>query len=81
MHVYPTVNVDEVVAVRDMILTQMNGTTPAEYTFQKKNQVVTLSLKSSSVNSSILMEIEFRLIHCSSFRDLLLSCNHQMIWS
>ena len=27
----------------------MNGTTPAEYTFQKKNQVVTLGLKSSSI--------------------------------
>ena len=28
----------------------MNGTTPAEYTFHKKNQVVTLGVKSSSVN-------------------------------
>ena len=36
-------------AVRDMILTQMNGTTPAEYTYQKENQVVTLGLKVSSV--------------------------------
>ena len=49
VHAHPTVNVDEAVAVRDMILTQMNGTTPAEYTFQKKNQVVTLGLNSSSV--------------------------------
>ena len=48
-HAYSTVNVDEAVAVEDMILTQMNGTTPAENTFQKKNQVVTLGLKSSSV--------------------------------
>ena len=30
-------------------MSQINGITPAEYTFQKKNQVVTLSLKSSSV--------------------------------
>ena len=49
MHAYPTVNVDEAVAVEDMILTEMNGTTPAVNTFQKKNQVVTLGLKSSSV--------------------------------
>ena len=49
VHAHPTVNVDEAVAVGDMILTQMNGITPAEYTFQKKNQVVTLGLKSSSV--------------------------------
>ena len=49
VHAHPTANVDEAVAVGDMILTQMNGTTPAEYTFQKKNQVLTLGLKSSSV--------------------------------
>ena len=49
VHAHPTVNVDEAVAVGNMILTQMNGTTPAEYIFQKKNQVVTLGLKSSSV--------------------------------
>ena len=49
VHAHSTVNVDEAVAVGNMILTQMNGTTPAEYTFQKKNQVVTLSLKLSSV--------------------------------
>ena len=45
----PTVNVDKAVAIGDMILTSMNGTTPAEYTFQKKNQAVTLGLKPSSV--------------------------------
>ena len=49
VHAHPAVNVDEAAAVGDMILTQMNGTTPAKYTFQKKNQVVTLGLKSSSV--------------------------------
>ena len=49
VHAHPTVNVDEAVAVGDKILIQMNGTTPAEYTFQKKNQVVTLGLNSSSV--------------------------------
>ena len=41
VHAHPTVNVDEAVAVWGMILTQMNGTTPAGYTFQKTNQVVT----------------------------------------
>ena len=46
VHAHPTV---EAVAVEDMILTQMNGTTSAEYAFQKKNQAVTLGLKSSSV--------------------------------
>ena len=45
VHDHPTVNVDEAVAVRKIILTQMNETTPAEYTFQKINQVVTLDLK------------------------------------
>ena len=45
----PTVNVDKAVAVGDMILTSMNGKTPVEYTFQRKNQVVTLSLKSLSI--------------------------------
>ena len=49
VHAHPTVNVDKAVAIGDMILTSMNGTTPAEYTFQKKNQAVTLGLKSSSV--------------------------------
>ena len=51
MHSHPTVNVDEAVAVGDMILTQMNGTTPAEYTFQKKNQAVTLGLKLFSIKT------------------------------
>ena len=41
--------VDKAVAIGDMILTSMNGTTPAEYTFRKKNQAVTLCLKASSV--------------------------------
>ena len=45
----PIVNVDEALAVGDMTLTQMSGSTPAEYTFQKKNQIVTLGLKSFSV--------------------------------
>ena len=74
----PTVNVDEAVAVGDMILTQMNGTTPAEYTFQKKNQVVTLGLK-SSVKDGDRIQIDPLLL----FQRLtkLLSCNHQMIWS
>ena len=36
VHAHPAVNVDEAAAVGDMILTQMNGTTPAKYTFQKK---------------------------------------------
>ena len=49
VHAHFTVNVDEAVAVRDMILTQMNGTIPAEYTFHKKIQVITLGLKLSSV--------------------------------
>ncbi len=50
MHAHPTVNVDKVLAIGDMIiLTSMNGTTPAEYTFKKRNQAVTLGLKSSSV--------------------------------
>jgi len=47
---HPTVNVDEAVAVGDMILTEMNGTRPSDYTFHKKKQAVTLGLKSSSVN-------------------------------
>jgi hypothetical protein len=75
VHAHPTVNVNKAVEIGEMILTSMNGTTPAEYTFQKKNQAVTLGLKSSS------MEIEFRLTHCSSFKGSLLSCNHQMISS
>ena len=49
MHAHPTVNVDNAVAVWGMILTSMNGTTPAEYSFKMKNQVVTLGLKSSSI--------------------------------
>ena len=32
VHAHPTVNVDEVVAVGDMILIEMNGTRPADYT-------------------------------------------------
>ena len=33
VHSHPTVNVDEEVAIADMVLTQMNGSTPAQYTF------------------------------------------------
>ena len=49
VHAHPTVNVDKAVAIGDMILTSMNGTTPAEYTFRKKNQAVALGLKSFSI--------------------------------
>jgi len=59
----------------DINLTSLNGTTHAEYTFQKKNQVVTLGLKLSSV------KIDGDRIQISSFRGSLLSCNHRMIWS
>ena len=38
VHAHPTANVDKAVAVGDIILTQMNGITPAEHIFQKKNQ-------------------------------------------
>ena len=38
VHSHLTVNVDEAVAVGDMILTQMNRTTLAKYTFQKKTK-------------------------------------------
>jgi len=44
MHAHLTVNGDEAVAVGGMILTEMNGTTPAKYTFHKKNQVVTVGV-------------------------------------
>jgi len=50
VHFHPTVNVNEAVAVGDMILTEMNGTRPANCTFCKKSRVVTLGLMSSSVN-------------------------------
>ena len=36
VHAHPTVNVDEAVAVGDMILTQMNGTTPAVHISEEK---------------------------------------------
>ena len=32
-----------------MILTSMDGRTPAEYSFKRKNQAVTLGMKSSNV--------------------------------
>ena len=50
VHAHPTVNVYEVVAVGDMILTEMNGTKPADYTFHKKNKAVILGLEQSSIN-------------------------------
>ena len=43
---------DEAVAVGDIILTHINGTTPAEYTFQKKNQVVILGLQAYFVKTT-----------------------------
>ena len=47
---YPShFSIDEAVAVGDIILTHINGTTPAECTFQKKNQVVSLGVKASFV--------------------------------
>ena len=75
VHAHPTVNVDKAVAIGDMILTSMNGTTPAEYTFRKKNQAVTLGLKSSSI------KIDGDRIQIDPLLLSLLSCNHHMIWS
>ena len=37
MHAHLTVNVDKAVAIGDMILTSMNGTTPAKYTFWRES--------------------------------------------
>ena len=47
VHAHSTVNVDTALEVGDVILKSMDGKTPAEYAFKKKNQVVTLGIKSS----------------------------------
>lgn len=47
VHAHPTVNVNTTHAVGATILTSINGKTPAEYTFKRKDQVVTLGMKSS----------------------------------
>jgi len=47
VHAHPTVNVDTAHAVGAKILKSMDGKTPAEYTFKRKDQVVTLGMKSS----------------------------------
>ena len=49
VHAHSTVNVDTALAVWDMILTSMDGRTPAEYSFKRKNQAATLGMKSSNV--------------------------------
>ena len=46
---------DEAVAVGDTILTHVNGTTPAEHIFQKKNRVVTFGLKACIVRTDRYM--------------------------
>ena len=40
VHAHSTINVDTALAVGDTILKSMDGKTPAEYTFMRKNQVV-----------------------------------------
>ena len=47
VHARSTVNVDTALAVGDAILKSMDGKTPAEYTFIRKKQAVTLGMKSS----------------------------------
>ena len=47
VHAHSTVNVDTALEVGDVILKSMDGKSPAEYAFKKKNQVVTLGIKSS----------------------------------
>ena len=47
VHAHSIVNVDTALAVGDTILKSMDGKTPAVYTFMRKNQVVTLGIKSS----------------------------------
>ncbi len=64
VHAHPTVNVDKAVEIGDMIL---NGITPAEYTFQKKKTSCYSRLEVIFMQSR-LMEIEFKLTHCSFFR-------------
>ena len=47
VHTHSNVNVDTAREVGDAILKTMDGKTPAEYTFIRKNQAVTLGTKSS----------------------------------
>ena len=47
LHAHSTVNVDTAHTVGNAILESMNGKTPAEYTFTKKSQAITLATKSS----------------------------------
>ena len=42
VHAHSTANVDKAVEVGNMILTSMHGKTAVEYTFQRKNQAITL---------------------------------------
>ena len=77
VHAHSSVNVDEAKAVGDMILIPRNGTTPAEYTFQKKNQD-TLGFTSSSVK---IDEGRIQIDPLLLFQRLTTSCNHQMIWN
>jgi len=46
-HALSTVNVDTLTSVGAAILKSMDGLTPAEYTFKRKDQAVTLGMKSS----------------------------------
>ncbi len=47
VHVHLTVNVDRAHTVRATILNSMDGRTPDEQTFKRKDQVVTLGTKNS----------------------------------
>ena len=46
-HAHPTVNVDTADAVEATILNSMDGRTPDEHTFRRKDQVVTLGTNNS----------------------------------
>lgn len=49
VHAHSSCNADTAVVVGNSILESMTGKTPAEYTFLKKNQAITLATKSASV--------------------------------
>ena len=62
MHAHSTVNVDTAKSAGNAILASMEGTTAADFTFKRSNQVVTLDTKSAVKIDGVTVQIDPQLL-------------------
>ena len=62
VHAQATVNADEAHEVGSRILSQMVGKTPAEYTFRRKDQAITMATKNSVKVDGENIEVDLQLL-------------------